>query len=78
MNDYDKTYFQLLDIPKKPSMEVKRLRILITEVFKTLNNSNPVFMEDIFHYCQKKALRSITLMYIAVTYEGMETTAFVP
>ena len=55
LNDYDKTYFQLLDISKKPSMEVKRLRILITEIFKTLNDSNPVFMKDIFHYCQNKS-----------------------
>ena len=39
----------------KPSMEVKRLRILITEIFKTLNDSNPVFMKDIFHYCQSKS-----------------------
>ena len=29
----------------KPSMEVKRLRILITEIFKTLNDSNPVFVK---------------------------------
>ena len=36
-------------------MEVKRLRILITEIFKTLNDSNPVFMKDIFHYCQIKS-----------------------
>ena len=55
LNDYDKTYFQLLDISKKPSMEVKRLRILITEIFKTLNDSNPVFMKDIFYYCQTKS-----------------------
>ena len=55
LNAYDKTYFQLLDISKKPSMEVKRLRILITEIFKTLNDSNPVFMKDIFHYCQNKS-----------------------
>ena len=55
LNDYDKTYFQLLDISKKPSIEVKRLRILITEIFKTLHDSNPVFMKDIFHYCQNKS-----------------------
>ena len=36
-------------------MEFKRLRILITEIFKTLNDSNPVFMKDIFHYCQNKS-----------------------
>ena len=56
LNDYDKKlHFQLLDISKKPSMEVKRLRILITEIFKTLNDSNLVFMKDIFHYCQNKS-----------------------
>ena len=43
LNDYDKTYLQLLDISKKPAMEVKRLRLLITEIFKALNDSNPVF-----------------------------------
>ena len=55
MNDYDKTYFQLLDISKKPSIEVKSLRILIGEFFKTLNDSNLVFAKDIFHYCQNKS-----------------------
>ena len=55
LNDYDKTDFQLLDISKKPSMQVKRLRILITEIFKTLNDSSSVFIKDIFHYCQNKS-----------------------
>ena len=31
-------------------METKRLRRIVYEIFKTLNNSNPVFMKDIFHY----------------------------
>ena len=70
LNDYDKTYFQLLDISKKPSMEVKRLRILITEIFKTLNDSNPVFMKDIFHYCQNKSHKKYSS-------QDMEITAFV-
>ena len=30
-------------------MEVKRLRSLGLEVFKTLNNLNPAFMQEIFH-----------------------------
>ena len=55
LNDYDKTYFQLLDISKKPYMEVRKLGILITEIFETLNHSNPVFRKDIFHYCQNKS-----------------------
>ena len=55
LNDYDKTYFQLLDISKKPFMEVKRLQILMAGIFKTLHDSNPVFIKDIFHYCQNKS-----------------------
>ena len=31
-------------------METKRLRMMVFEIFKTLNNLNPVFMKDIFHY----------------------------
>ena len=29
-------------------MEIKRLRNLATEIFKTVNNLNPSFMKDIF------------------------------
>ena len=31
-------------------METKRLCIMVYEIFKTLNNYNPVFMKDIFQY----------------------------
>ena len=31
-------------------METKRRRTMIYEIFKTLNNLNPAFMKDIFHY----------------------------
>ena len=30
-------------------METKRLRTMVYEIFKTLNNLNPVFMKDTFH-----------------------------
>ena len=30
-------------------MEVKRLRILALDVFKTINNMNPEYMKEIFH-----------------------------
>ena len=32
----------------KPSIEIKKLRILATEVFKTLNDLNPSFMKEVF------------------------------
>ena len=31
-------------------METKRLRVMVYEISKTLNNLNPVFMKGIFHY----------------------------
>ena len=48
-NDFDSDCKTLLDKSGKCAMEVKRLRTLGLEVFKTLNNLNPAFMEEIFH-----------------------------
>ena len=31
-------------------METRTLRMMVGEIFKTLNNLNPVFMKYIFHY----------------------------
>ena len=39
----------LLDKSGKSAMEVKRPRTLGLQIFKTLNNLNPAFMEEIFH-----------------------------
>ena len=72
MNDYDKTYLQLLEISKQPSMEVKRLRILITEIFKTFNDSNLVFMKDIFIIVKTKITENIIFRYRAATRQDME------
>ena len=58
-------------------MEVKRLRIQITEIFKILNDSNPVLRRIFFIIDKTKAIRSITFMYIAVTRQDKETTAVV-
>ena len=48
-NNFDINSKTLLDIPSKCTMEVKRLKTLELEVFKTLNNLNPLFMEETFH-----------------------------
>ena len=48
-NDYINDYKDLLEITKTSTMEIKRLRTLALEVFKTLNNLNPDFMKDIFY-----------------------------
>ena len=50
LSDYDKTYFQLLEISKKQYTEVKRLRIPLAEIFKTLIELNSLSMKDIFDF----------------------------
>ena len=55
MNDYDKTHFKLLDISKKPAMEVKRLWIL--RRIDWLDQQIVRKQQDImltYHYVQKK------------------------
>ena len=56
-NKFEKVYrrsFQLLDVKPDPNengqlpLQVKRLRILATEIFKTLNGLNPSYMKTIF------------------------------
>ena len=48
--DYLSCYAELLEKSTSVSMETKKLHAMIYEIFKTLNNLNPVFMKDIFHY----------------------------
>ena len=48
--DYNSDYKELLDVTKNSTMEIRRLRTLALEIFKTVNNLNPDFMKDIFYY----------------------------
>ena len=52
LNDYLSSYAELLEKSSSVSMETKRFRMMVCEIFKTLNNLNPVFMKDVFHYSQ--------------------------
>ena len=45
---YDSSYESILKLAGKSIMNVTRLRCLCIEIFKTLNNINPAFMNDIF------------------------------
>ena len=47
-NNFTSDYSELLSKSGKPSMEVKRLRALALEIFKTLNNLNPDYMKETF------------------------------
>ena len=45
LNDYDSQYPILLNKANKPTMEVKRFRALVIEIFKTLKILNPSYMK---------------------------------
>ena len=47
-DDYESDYEHLLIKANKPSLEVRKLRFLAIEIFKTINNLNPSFMKEIF------------------------------
>ena len=47
---YLSSYAELLKKSTSVSIETKRLHTMVSEIFKTLNNLNPVFMKDIFYY----------------------------
>ena len=48
LDDYDSDYDVLLRKSGKVTMEIKRLRVLVIEIFKTVNNLHPNYMKDIF------------------------------
>ena len=47
-NNYSSNYQTLLNQSQKLLMEIKRLRNLALEIFKTINDLNPSFMKSIF------------------------------
>ena len=47
LNDYESDYDQLLAKANKPTLEIRRIKFLATEIFKTLNNQNPPYMKEI-------------------------------
>ena len=47
---YDSSYKFILKLVGKSTMNVTRLRSLCTEIFKTLNNINTTFMNEIFEF----------------------------
>jgi hypothetical protein len=47
-DDYVSDYEHLLLKANKPTIEIKKLRNLAIEIFKTINDLNPPFMKEIF------------------------------
>ena len=49
-NDYHSSYETLLHKSGKTTVNVRNLRNLCKEIFKSLNNLNPVFLKEIFYF----------------------------
>ena len=48
LNDYKSDYKTLLDKSGKESMDIRRIKTLVIEIFKTVNELNSNFMKTIF------------------------------
>ena len=48
LNDHESDYETLLQKSNKETMNIKRMRSIAIEIFKTINNLNPPFMKEIF------------------------------
>ena len=55
--DYVSSYEELLQKAGKGTMKVNRLRSLCIEIYKTINNINPMYMDEIFKL--RKASRAV-------------------
>ena len=51
-DDYESDYLTLLEASGSVSMEIRRMRYLCIEIYKTLNNLNPGYTKDIFQVQQ--------------------------
>ena len=58
-NDYDSDYETLLKISGISTMQIKRIKQLVIEIFKTANNLNPDFMKNIFTSKQNAGVRRV-------------------
>ena len=64
LNDYCNNYGTLLNLANKSTMSIKRHKILAKEIFKTLNNLNPVFMKDIFVKNTRECSRNASNLFV--------------
>ncbi len=65
LKDQISTYERLLEKCNYATLHIRRLRIISTEVFKSLNNLNPTFMKEMFNVKETcYNLRDSSLMYL--------------
>ena len=60
--DYESDYDTLLQRANKPTIELRKLRFLAIEIFKTINDLNPQYMKEIFTLNTRKETRDSKLI----------------
>ena len=55
LGDNESNYDQILTKLNKPTLEIRRLRLLTTEIFKTINNLNAPYMKEVFKLNSRRA-----------------------
>ena len=61
-NDYNSDYETLLKSSRTSTMQIKRMKQLAIEIFKTVNNLNPDFMKYMFTSKQNAQIRPHDLL----------------
>ena len=64
LDDYKSDYGNLIKKNGTTTMEIKRLRTLATEIFKTINNINPSYIENIFTPKTNAKMRPLDIIVI--------------
>ena len=80
-NNYHSDYEKLLKISGTSTMQVKRIKQLAIEIFKTVNNLNPDFMKNIFTSKQNACVCPLDLLvrsHKTATYGNKSLTILGP
>ena len=72
-NDYTSSYGSLLARANEPSIEIKRYRTLALEIFKTLNDLNPTYMQSFFYLRFSSARRPNNIAVVRTNGNTYET-----
>ena len=81
LDDYESDHGNLIKKNGTPTMEIKSLRTLANEIFKTINNINPSYMKNIFTSKRKAKIRPhdiIVRHHNTATYGDKSLTALGP
>ena len=79
-NDYDSSFPELLEMSNESTVHIRNIKVLMTEIYKFLNDLSPPIMSDIFekhedHYSLRNP-RSLASKRKMTTIYGIDTIAF--